>query len=507
MPLATAEIPQITGPPPLLLRTRTTRTRTQTLSLSRWRWWGRERVPILGPLLMLVLVLVLVQVLLPFSASVPVPQRLWRGCGRGTGHDMAWRLDCASQSTFPAAAAEKRAPALLMVAVVSSSTRLGLERRMAIRQTWAAHGMHRAGPGVVVKFLVPTASSRARARVELERAAFNDVAILPGMGAGPDSGAGIGTDSAPVLEWAQTEAVLPVRDETSGLTRWRLVDYLVKTTDDTFLVLPEIEKRLRLLPRTGVVWGAPAAHEPSTVDTDTWAVSSDLFAASARGVNDILRAGEARLRTETCGVYDHPLSRTVRSHGFITAADVQVIKDEVRYGAGSAVIAARGGATQYLSYSSVVDHMPQWSLPRPWTWSWPWCRSGQWCERSRRRPLQRKASDALAASDPHARVAGLMEGAPPRLAGNGNLSAPLSPSSSPETGTATAACLSEGTTSCHRPRPLVGTRGASTSASGGGGGGGATLAVRRVGGDWFTTSLALLGETWREGSELRMVPP
>lgn len=353
------------------------------------------------------------------------------------GQDVAWRLDCASQNTFAAAVAGKRPPVNLVIAVVSSNTRKGLERRMAIRQTWAAR------PGrTVVKFLLPPSVD-----AQVERAAFNDVAVFSGS----------------VVQWAQKEATAPVQQD--GRTRWQVADYLVKTTDDTFLVPHEIEKRLRLLPRVRTVWGVPSTR--GGVDQDTWALSSDLFTShsAVANVNDILRAGGAGLYTEKCGVYDHPLSRTAHAHGFITPADVQTIKNEVRYGVASSEVVSRGGATRFLSYSTVVNQM------------------------RRRRPLQSKAHHALASTDPLTRVAGLMEGAPPTLGGGGNFSAILPPASG------ASSCLSSG--SCHMP--LVGTRSASTSDVG------ATLAVRRVGREWLTTALALTGEVWREGNELRMI--
>lgn len=62
------------------------------------------------------------------------------------------------------------------------------------------------------------------------------------------------------FSWAAKHARVPACDVTCHETQ---PDYIIKADMDTFLVLPAIERRLRMLPRSNVYWGRESIFSPT----------------------------------------------------------------------------------------------------------------------------------------------------------------------------------------------------------------------------------------------------
>lgn len=179
---------------------------------------------------------------------------------------MPWRDDCALQPPFVNADVDHLAPVDVFVGVMSYDR--AFERRNVIRNTYAAmtlpHDEQTGRPlgNVQVKFILGRPHKKYAESVALEMEMYNDLVILDAE----ETGSSYKTLS--FFRWAAENATVPVlvpRDQ-HGLVgapaldgqydvHWKLADYVLKADDDTFLVLDELERRLRALPRKMVYWG------------------------------------------------------------------------------------------------------------------------------------------------------------------------------------------------------------------------------------------------------------
>ncbi|KAH9950373.1 hypothetical protein B0H21DRAFT_868651 [Amylocystis lapponica] len=303
-----------------------------------------------------------------------------------------------------------------------------VERRMLVRSTWASHNRSRNGAGAgddgvgtsrtVVRFILGQPSQEWTRRIQLEAEMFNDMVILPvreNMNSGksheffawaaadawvpplyfddfayPD-GLSYVNATTPAPPPATHDSMFARQDFRRGAPRdWVRPDFVVKTDDDSFVMLAELEARLRVelhtalqaqqphapvadatmamafAPPAPVSSPAPAAN--ATLDAllsddplvfwgylvknrfmagELYALSTSLvhwiahdpqIKAVTKGAEDKQtakwmrlhpRAGEVRWASERCWIYDHPRAGTVYSHGFLFPSEAKRVQRAV----------------------------------------------------------------------------------------------------------------------------------------------------------------------------------
>lgn len=169
-----------------------------------------------------------------------------------------WRTDCAKQPLFDNLEAAKLAPTDVFVGVFSVDN--NVKRRQLIRDTYATHTLPRHAEtghllgNVQLRFVLARPQKRYAQLVALEQEMYNDLVFLD-MDETQSS-----KKTHAFFKWATENATVPILvggngAETTASVRWKLADYVLKSDDDTFIMLDELERRLRVLPRTGVYWG------------------------------------------------------------------------------------------------------------------------------------------------------------------------------------------------------------------------------------------------------------
>ncbi|KDN48861.1 glycosyltransferase family 31 protein [Tilletiaria anomala UBC 951] len=318
-----------------------------------------------------------------------------------------WRLHCAKEATFPHNVADKLAPVDVFVGVFSMDA--NSERRSAIRHTYAAHTLplspHDGQPmaNVQVKFILGRPRARYAHAVALEQEMYNDVVLL-----NTDENMNHGK-TFEFFRWASENATIPIVlgppaspawssqspssssskeqvPENGGLevgsrkVRWKMADYVVKADEDAFIVLSELERHLRIIPRTKTYWGYLIADKfmagecyALSQDLVQWISHSQRAASLSVGKEDkqvakmLLQHPEAatiHYKSQHCWIYDHPKAGTAYSHGFLFPDYVKDVKNEIRYGLSSAEIGRRGGPRAALSYSTVSKWKQPYKPPR-----------------------------------------------------------------------------------------------------------------------------------------------
>ncbi|KAI1797929.1 hypothetical protein LXA43DRAFT_877442 [Ganoderma leucocontextum] len=186
--------------------------------------------------------------------------------------------------TFPPDQLDTLAPAGVFIGVFSMDT--SVERRMLVRSTWASHVRSREGAGegdggagtsrTIVRFILAQPQKDWERRVKLEMEMYKDMVILPisenmnngkthaflswaannswvppiyhdGYNKIPTNFTYLNTtNSAPAL--AHHDPVYAHRDQliNSPPRRWVRPDFVVKADDDSFVMLAELEARLRV---------------------------------------------------------------------------------------------------------------------------------------------------------------------------------------------------------------------------------------------------------------------
>ncbi|QRV73804.1 hypothetical protein RhiJN_01818 [Ceratobasidium sp. AG-Ba] len=267
---------------------------------------------------------------------------------------LPWRNYCLETAPFPPANYTTLPPVGVFLGVLTVAA--GYERRMMIRETYAAHPASRISgtERTVVRFIMGRPSKEYESAVALEMDIHNDIVILPikeNMNDGK---------SFAYFQWAYHNAFVPpppglpeLNNRTVTLAShdprgvsargWIPPDYVLKVDDDSFVMLGEIEARLRVTPRSMLYWGYVVKKK--FIGGESYALSWDLvqYVATAkqllsmtRGEEDQVtarwmkahpRAHEILWWNERCWIYDHPKASTVYSHGFLFPSEVHRVRE------------------------------------------------------------------------------------------------------------------------------------------------------------------------------------
>lgn len=345
---------------------------------------------------------------------------------------LPWRTYCQQQMPFPHQFADALAPVNVVVGVMTIDSKY--ERRNTIRNTYARHTLPISKEGkplanIQVKFILGKVRKAHAKRVALEMEAYNDIVVLD-----MDE-----TQSArktlSFFQWAAENATVPFlrpigpakslkenvantfvssTDAPGGLSNhiydssqngdfhsstdlpsnfvegdsermryqvaWRNVDYVVKADDDTFIVLSELERHLRVSPRRMTYWGYLVKNwfmggeaYALSLDLVQWLATSPEARKTAKGKEDTrtpqwlaVHPNRSSINwvSEHCWIYDHPKGNSPYSHGFLFPDHVEKIKLEARHGLSEQEIAYRGGERRAQSYSTVTEWHQKYSPPR-----------------------------------------------------------------------------------------------------------------------------------------------
>lgn len=201
---------------------------------------------------------------------------------------LPWRTYCQEQREFPHEFADSLAPVNVFVGVFSMDA--AYERRHLIRSTYARHSRPidpttgRPAHNVQLKFVLGKPRIQHARRVALEMETYNDLVILD-----IEENMNRGKTYA-YFRWASENATVPFYyhqpdrfppsspsasipsdsvhrlESTNQLHKvsvgFRKADFVVKADDDAFIVLSELERHLRVAPRTKTYWGCKSSTFP-----------------------------------------------------------------------------------------------------------------------------------------------------------------------------------------------------------------------------------------------------
>ncbi|CAE6486243.1 unnamed protein product [Rhizoctonia solani] len=290
-------------------------------------------------------------------------------------YQLPWRSYCTLEPEFPPAALalEFIPPVGLFIGVLSTAK--GFQRRQLIRSTWASHPKSRGGVDgksdldgtsrTVVRFVVGAPSPSVERKLRLENELYGDIVVLPireNMNEGK---------TYAYFSWAYEHALVPPQNPSSNATGanpqtnfprhdpssgafsdWVKPDYIVKTDEDSFVMLAELEARLRVehykarmqAPTEDplVYWGY--LIKDYFMGGELYALSWPLvsFVATSETVKTMTigyedqqvakwigthpHASRVRWASERCWMYNHPKSGNVYAHGFLFPSEVQRVK-------------------------------------------------------------------------------------------------------------------------------------------------------------------------------------
>ncbi|KAJ7487575.1 glycosyltransferase family 31 protein [Mycena galericulata] len=196
---------------------------------------------------------------------------------------LPWRAYCSATPPFPPADMDANPPAGVLVGVFSIDS--AFERRSLVRTTWANHMRSRNGAGdgdgglgtsrTIVRFVMGEPRKDWERRIRLEMETYNDIIVLPvaeNMNGGkthtffswaainawvppvyPETGTkprpfSYSTRSAPSPPLAPHDPIQARQDQATNSSPrpWVRPDYVVKMDDDSFVMLAELEARLRV---------------------------------------------------------------------------------------------------------------------------------------------------------------------------------------------------------------------------------------------------------------------
>ncbi|OAV90570.1 hypothetical protein PTTG_06184 [Puccinia triticina 1-1 BBBD Race 1] len=315
---------------------------------------------------------------------------------------LPWRTYCQEQREFPHELADSLEPVNVFVGVFSVDS--AYERRHLIRSTYARHSRPidpntgQIAHNVQLKFILGRPRIQHVRRVALEMETYNDIVVLEiqeNMNRGK---------TYAFLNWASQNATIPVyfhplhepkpKTGVNGIggvrspdpietvnvgVGFKKADFIVKADDDSFIVLSELERHLRVAPRTMTYWGYLIRN--LFMGGECYALSADLvrYVASSPKVLDHVTGAEDKkvakwMRihpnasqinwvTERCWIYDHPKAGTTYAHGFLFPDEVKRVRAEGRVGLSEAEIEARG-AGRAQSYSTVNKWKERYVAPK-----------------------------------------------------------------------------------------------------------------------------------------------
>lgn len=332
---------------------------------------------------------------------------------------LPWRSYCQQQMPFPHAYADALAPVNVFVGVMTVDSKY--ERRNIIRNTYARHTLPVDASGkptanVQVKFILGKVRKSHASRIALEMEAFNDIIVLDmdetqsarkthGFYKWAAENATIPflRPIAPArgLNYTVSNTYIPSATAPGGLSNWdhssqaaddahderlryqvawKKVDYVVKADDDSFIVLDELERHLRVAPRKMTYWGYLIKNwfmggEAYALSYDLvhWMAHSTEVSKTAKGKEDTRtpqwiamhpNRSSVNWVSEHCWIYDHPKAGTPYSHGFLFPDYVEKIKLEARHGLSEQEINYRGGEKRSQSYSTVTKWHHKYRPPR-----------------------------------------------------------------------------------------------------------------------------------------------
>ncbi|KAJ1305282.1 hypothetical protein OPQ81_000307 [Rhizoctonia solani] len=293
-------------------------------------------------------------------------------------YQLPWRSYCALEPEFPPAtpALESIPPVGLFIGVMS--TAMGTQRRQLIRSTWASHPRSRGGVDggnfegtsrTVVRFIIGTPSPSVERMIRLENELYGDIVVLPvreNMNEGKTHA---------YFSWAHERALVPPPRHNSGFeanttdtptifprhdpslstSDWVKPDYVVKADDDSFIMLAELEARLRIeyskarVEAPGwdplVYWGylIKDYFMGGELYALSWPLVSFVATSSvvktmtigyedqqvAKWIGTYPHHSRVRWVSERCWIYNHPKSANVYSHGFLFPSEVQRVKKSI----------------------------------------------------------------------------------------------------------------------------------------------------------------------------------
>lgn len=303
---------------------------------------------------------------------------------------MPWRQMCANQPAFLNSAVDRLDPVDFLIGVMSVDNMV--ERRNVIRNTYVRHTPPRhAQTGrplsqAQVKFVLGRPRKEYQHAIAMEMEMYNDLIVLD-MKESQWSDKTLG-----FLRWAAENATVPMLVPSASPSavhvgnktyevREKFVNYVLKADDDAFVVLEELERRLRATPRQLSHWGYKIAD---------WFMGGGLYALSHDLVQFIAaspkikgwpalkedeqvsrwlalhpRAGDIVWTTEHCWIYDHPRAKTPYAHGFLFPQHVETIRREYAQGLSSDELARRGGPGLAHAYSTTTRWGQAYTPPSP----------------------------------------------------------------------------------------------------------------------------------------------
>ncbi|GAA6004897.1 uncharacterized protein JCM10292_002550 [Rhodotorula paludigena] len=298
-----------------------------------------------------------------------------------------WRQYCQEQRDFPHALADSLKPVNVFVGVFSVDA--AEQRRNAIRLSYGKHSKPidpRTGKpahNVQLKFILGRPRKKWAKRIALEMEMFNDLVVLDveeNMNKGK---------TFKYFSWASENATVPVYYSPAGeagmvngvrqvAVGFQKADYVVKADDDSFIVLSELERHLRITPRENTYWGYLIRNR--FMAGEVYALSADLVqhvASYPRPKSATIGKEDQRLAwwmrkhpkasqihwiTERCQIYDHPKAGTTYSRGFTFPDHVEQVRAEGRRGISEEEQLRRGGEL-WQSYSTVSTWKKPYSPP------------------------------------------------------------------------------------------------------------------------------------------------
>ncbi|QRW20851.1 glycosyltransferase family 31 protein [Rhizoctonia solani] len=286
--------------------------------------------------------LVLLIVVLSFVSVI-------RWITREDKYQLPWRSYCTLQPEFPPTnlSLESIPPVGLFIGVMS--TAMSTQRRQLIRSTWASHPRSRGGVDghsdlegtsrTVVKFIIGAPSPSAERRLRLENELYGDIVVLPireNMNEGKTHA---------YFTWAYEHALVPPNSKINGTDQqtivfphgWVKPDYVVKTDEDSFVMLAELEARLRIellkareeAPEWDplVYWGYMIKdYFMGVVKTMTIGYEDQQV---AKWVSTHPHPLRVRWASERCWIYNHPKSANVYAHGFLFPSEVRRVRESI----------------------------------------------------------------------------------------------------------------------------------------------------------------------------------
>ncbi|KAF8342849.1 uncharacterized protein EI90DRAFT_3030431 [Cantharellus anzutake] len=209
---------------------------------------------------------------------------------------LPWRSYCALSPQFSAAELSKLPPVGIFIGVMSVES--AVERRMLIRSTWAKHPRSRGSNGgtdrTIVRFILGAPSADWMRRIQLESETYKDIVLLPSS---EDTNSG---RTHAFVQWAHTNAFVPPPDPSSNQS------YSAKHPSPYDW---QYSHKRAAIPLSGTLFPSfddgrrpaplpPAPHDPRTANTSTEWVRPQFFVKAEDDSFVMLTELEARLRLE-----------------------------------------------------------------------------------------------------------------------------------------------------------------------------------------------------------------